>query len=97
MARKTLEQRHRSFNTGAFPSTSTPTTCPVCGESPDVAKGQKLAQVLEAHLIAQHRPAAPCQREHRSDGAPAWRLDWDAVLKQQPMMALQPQRAESLR
>jgi hypothetical protein len=36
--------------------------------------------------MAQHRPDVACQRAHRSDAAPAWRLDWDAVLKQQPVL-----------
>jgi hypothetical protein len=52
MARKPLEQRHRGFNTGAVPSTSTPKACPVCGETPAVAKGEKRHQVLEAHIMA---------------------------------------------
>jgi hypothetical protein len=86
MARRLpVERTHRGFNTGAAASASTPTTCPVCGETPAVAKGEKRHQVLEAH-IEQHRPGVACRREHRSDGAPAWRLDWDAVLKKQPMM-----------
>src|SRR5215213_7463324 len=79
MARKPLEQRHRGFNTGAVPSTSTPTTCPVCGETPVVAKGEERHQVLAAHL-EQHRPDALCPREHRSDAEATWRLDFDAVL-----------------
>jgi hypothetical protein len=83
MARKSLERTHRGFNTQAHPSASTPTTCPVCGETPAVAKGEKPHQVLSAH-IEQHRPVDPCRREHRSDAAPAWRLDWDAVTQQQP-------------
>jgi hypothetical protein len=87
MARRLpVERTHRGFNTGAAASISTPTTCPVCGETPAVAKGEKRHQVLEAHLMAQHRPDVGCQRAHRSDGAPAWRLDWDAVLNQQPLM-----------
>jgi hypothetical protein len=84
MARKTLEQRHRGFNTGAFASASVPTTCPVCGETPAVAKGEKRHQVLAAHLIDEHRPDATCQRAHRSDAAPIWRLDWEGVVHQQP-------------
>jgi hypothetical protein len=84
MARKrSLEQTHRGVHTGAVPSTSTPATCPVCGEVPVVAKGQKAHQVLEAHLMAQHRPDVACRREHRGDAAPAWKLDWDAVTQQQ--------------
>jgi hypothetical protein len=75
---------HRDFNTGAVASASTPTTCPVCGETPAVAKGQKGHQVLESHITTQHRPETTCAREHRSDAAPAWRLDFDAVLHQQP-------------
>jgi hypothetical protein len=79
MARKSLEQRHRGFNTGAVASTSTPTTCPVCGDTPVVAKGEKRHQVLAAHL-EQHRPDAPCARAHRSDAEPTWRLDFDAIV-----------------
>jgi hypothetical protein len=42
MARKkTLEQSHRGFNTGAAPTAATPKACPVCGETPAVAKGEK--------------------------------------------------------
>jgi hypothetical protein len=84
MARKSLEQRHRGFNTGAAPTAATPTTCPVCGETPAVAKGEKRHQVLEAHLMAQHRPDDPCPREHRTDMPIDWKLDWDAVVHQQP-------------
>jgi hypothetical protein len=84
MARRLpVERTHRGFNTGAAPTAAMPTACPVCGETPVVAKGEKRHQVLEAHLMAQHRPDVACQRAHRSDGAPAWRLDWDAVLNQQ--------------
>jgi hypothetical protein len=54
MARRVAAQTHRGFNTGAVPSTSTPTACPVCGETPVVAKGEKRHQVLAAHL-EQHR------------------------------------------
>jgi hypothetical protein len=80
MARKTtLEQRHRGFNTGAFASASVPTTCPVCGETPAVAKGEKRHQVLEAHIIAQHRPDIACPREHRTGMPIEWKLDWDGV------------------
>jgi hypothetical protein len=44
MARKkTLEQSHRGFNTGAAPTAATPTACQVCGETPAVAKGGKTA------------------------------------------------------
>jgi hypothetical protein len=85
MARKkTLEQRHRGFNTGAAPSTSTPTSCPVCGETPAVTKGEKQHQVLEAHIMAQHRPDVACRREHRTDRPIDWKLDWDAVVRGQP-------------
>jgi hypothetical protein len=85
MARKkTLEQRHRGFNTQAHPSASTPTACPVCGETPAVAKGEKRHQVLEAHIMAQHRPDVAGRREHRSDAAPTWKLAWDGVIYQQP-------------
>jgi hypothetical protein len=83
MARKPLEQRHRGFNTGAAHSTSTPTTCPVCGETPAVAKGEKRHEVMEAHLKSRHQPDGACQREHRTDWRPDWKLDWDAVLHQQ--------------
>jgi hypothetical protein len=84
MARqKTLEQKHKGFNTGSFASASVPTACPLCGETPAVAKGEKRHQVMEAHLIAKHRPAAPYRREHRSDATPAYRLDWDAVVQGQ--------------
>jgi hypothetical protein len=82
MARRVAAQTHRGFNTGAVASASTPTTCPVCGETPVVAKGQKRHQVMAAH-IEQHRPVDPCRREHRSDAAPAWKLDWDGVVHQQ--------------
>jgi hypothetical protein len=84
MARRLpVERTHRGFNTGAAASTSTPTTCPVCGETPAVAKGEKRHQVLEAHIMTQHRPDAQCAREHRSDAAPTWKLDWDGVVHQQ--------------
>jgi hypothetical protein len=87
MARKrSLEQTHRGFHTGAVPSTSTPIACPVCGETPVVAKGEKPHQVLEAHIMAQHRPDATCQREHRSDAEATWRLDFDAVLHHTPAL-----------
>jgi hypothetical protein len=79
MARRVAERTHRGFNTQAHPSTATPTACPVCGETPAVAKGEKRHQVLEAHIMAQHRPDAPCRREHRGDANATWRLDWDAV------------------
>jgi hypothetical protein len=83
MARKrSMEQTHRGFHTGAVPSTSTPTACPVCGETPAVAKGEKQHQVLEAHIMAQHRPDVACQREHRDDAKVSWKLDWDAVIYQ---------------
>jgi hypothetical protein len=65
--RKPLEQTHRGFNTQAHPSARNPTTCPTCGEMPAVGKGEKPHQVLEAHIIAQHRPDVACQREHRID------------------------------
>jgi hypothetical protein len=85
MARKrSLEQTHRGFHTGAAPSTSTPTACPVCGEVPELVKGQKAHEVREAHLMAQHRPEVTCQREHRTDIPIDWKLDWDAVVHQQP-------------
>jgi hypothetical protein len=84
MARKkTLEQTHSGFNTRSFASRSVPTTCPVCAETPAVAKGEKPHQVMEAHLIAQHRPDAPCPREHQTDRSLDWKLDWDAVLHHQ--------------
>lgn len=87
MARKTtLEQRHRGFNTGAFASASVPTTCPVCGETPAVTKGEKRHQVLEVHIIAQHRPDIACPREHRTGMPIEWKLDWDGVVHQQPEM-----------
>jgi hypothetical protein len=82
--RKPLEQTHRGFNTQAHPSASNPTTCPTCGEMPVVAKGEKPPQVLEAHMIAQHRPDVACPREHRTNGLITWKLDWDAVVHQQP-------------
>jgi hypothetical protein len=84
MARKSLEQKHRGFNTGAAPSTSTPKACPICGEPPMIVKGQKLHQVLEVHLIDEHRPDAPCQRAHRSDAEATWRLDFDAIVHSNP-------------
>jgi hypothetical protein len=84
--RKPLEQTHRGFNTGAAAITVTPKACPVCGETPAVAKGQKRHQALEAHIMAQHRPVTACRREHRSDGAPAWRLDWDSVTHSTPYL-----------
>jgi hypothetical protein len=83
MARKALEQRHRGFNTQAHPSAATPTTCPVCGETPAVAKREKRHQVFEAHLM-QHRPDAPCRREHRGDAEATWRLDFDAIVHGNP-------------
>jgi len=86
MARRSSAQTHRGFHTGAVPSASTPTTCPVCGEPQERVKGQTPHQVLEAHLMAQHRPVSTCQHEHRSDGAPAWKLDWDAVLPATPLL-----------
>ena len=85
MARKrSTEQTHRGFHTGAVPSTSTPTACPVCGETPTVAKGEKPHQVLEAHLLTQHCPDAPCHRTHRTDIQVEWKLDWDSVIQGQP-------------
>jgi ribosomal protein S27AE len=84
MARRVAAQTHRGFNTGAVPNTATPTTCPVCGETPAVAKGEKRHQVIEAHIMAQHRPDVACQREHRTDIPIEWKLDWDAVVHQQP-------------
>jgi hypothetical protein len=87
MARKrSLEQTHRGFHTGAVPSTSAPTACPVCGETPAVAKGEKRHQVIEVHIRAQHRPDAPCPHEHRSDIEVQWKLDWDAVVHAQPSL-----------
>jgi hypothetical protein len=84
MARKrSLEQTHRGFHTGAVPSTATPTTCPVCGATPAVTQGEKRHQVMEAHLMTQHKPETLCQREHRTDRPLDWKLDWDAVLHQQ--------------
>jgi hypothetical protein len=65
---------HRGFNTGAVASAATPTTCPVCGETPAVAKGEKRHQALEAHIM-QHRPETPCPREHQTDMPISWRLD----------------------
>jgi hypothetical protein len=59
MARRVAAQTHRGFNTGAVASAATLTTCPVCGETPAVAKGEKRHQVLEAHIMAQHRPETP--------------------------------------
>jgi hypothetical protein len=84
MARRVAAQTHQGFNTGAVPNTATPSTCPVCGETPAVAKGEKRHQVLEAHIIAQHRPDVPCQREHRSDAEATWRLDFDAIVHGNP-------------
>jgi hypothetical protein len=84
MARRSVEQTHRGFNTQAHPSVGNPSTCPVCGETPESVKGQKPWQVLEAHITARHRPDVSCQRPHRGDGSAAWRLDWDAVLHAQP-------------
>jgi hypothetical protein len=85
MARKrSLEQTHRGFHTGAVPSTSTPTVCPVCGEMPAVATGEKRHQVMEDHLKSRHQPDVACRREHRTDMPIDWKLDWDAVLHQQP-------------
>ena len=85
MARKrSPEQTHRGFHTGAPPSTSTPMACPVCGETPTVAKGKKRHQVLEAHLMAQHRPDVACRREHRTDMPLDWKLDWDSVIQGLP-------------
>jgi hypothetical protein len=82
--RKPLEQTHRGFNTQAHPSARNPTTCPTCGEMAAVGKGEKPHQVLEAHIIAQHRPDVACQREHRTDIPIDWKLDWHAVVHQQP-------------
>jgi hypothetical protein len=84
--RKSLEQTHRGFNTGPYPTKLAPTTCPVCSEMPPVAKGEKRHQVLEAHIMAQHRPDAPCPHEHRSDVNLRWKLDWDAVVHAQPTL-----------
>jgi hypothetical protein len=84
MARKSLEQTHRGFNTGAAPTAATPTTCPVCGETPAVAKGEKRHQVMEAHIVAQHKPDVACQHEHRDSAHVTWRLDFDSVTHQQP-------------
>jgi hypothetical protein len=82
MARRSPET-HRGFKTGAVASAATPKVCPVCGETPAVAKGEKRHQVLEAHL-EQHKPGTPCAREHRRDAAPAWRLDFDAIVRGNP-------------
>src|SRR6266850_63701 len=84
MARRVAAQTHRGFNTRAVASASTPTTCPVCGETPAVAKGEKRHQVLEAHIMAQHRPDVACQREHRGDANATWRLDFDAIVHGNP-------------
>ena len=85
MARKrSVEQTHRGFNTGSFASRGVPTTCPVCGETPVFAKGEKRHQVLESHLLAQHKPDTPCQHEHRTDRRIEWKLDWDAILSGSP-------------
>ena len=84
MARKSLEQRHRGFNTGAVASASTPTTCPVCGETPAVAKGEKRHEVMEAHLKSRHQPDDPCHRMHRTDMPVDWKLDWEAVVQGLP-------------
>jgi hypothetical protein len=84
MARRVASQTHRGFNTGAVASAATPTACPICGETPAVARGEKRHQVLEAHIIAQHRPDVACPREHRTDITIDWKLDWDAVVHQQP-------------
>jgi hypothetical protein len=86
--RKSLEQTHRGFNTGAFASASVPTACPVCGETPAVAKGQSRHQVLEAHLMGRHRPDDLCSHQHRSDIERQWKLDWDAVIHTTPGISL---------
>jgi len=88
MARRVAAQTHRGFNTGAVASASTPTTCPVCGETPAITKGEKRHQVLEAHIGAQHRPDVACPHEHRSDFAVQWKLDWDAVVHANPRFSL---------
>ena len=75
---------HRGFNTGAAASLSTPTTCPVCGETPAVAKGEKRHEVIEAHLKSRHQPDDPCHRMHRTDMPVDWKLDWEAVVQGLP-------------
>jgi hypothetical protein len=82
--RKSLERTHRGFDTRAFASAVTPSVCPICREMPVVAKGQKLHEVLEVHLMAQHRPDVACQRAHRSDANATWRLDFDAIVHGNP-------------
>jgi hypothetical protein len=86
MARKTLEQRHKGFHTVAVPSAFTPTTCPLCDHTPEGVKGKNGYLVLQAHLKEKHYPGTPCRREYRSDERPEYRLDWDAVLHQQPQI-----------
>src|SRR6266850_7889191 len=91
MARKrSLEQTHRGFHTGAVPSTATPTACPVCGETPVVAKGEKRHEVMEAHLKSRHQPDDPCHRTHRTDMPINWKLDWDAVVQESIQIWGQP-------
>jgi len=85
--RKPLEQTHRGFNTGPYPTTLTPETCPVCSETPEPIKGQKSLQTLTAHIM-QHRPVTPCPHEHRSDVNVQWKLDWDAVVHANPRFSL---------
>jgi hypothetical protein len=41
-------------------------------------------QVLEAHIMTQHRPDVACRREHRSDAEATWRLDFDAIVHGNP-------------
>jgi hypothetical protein len=86
--RKPLERTHRGFNTGPYVSTSTPETCPVCSEAQEPIKGQSRHQVLEAHIMARHRPDDRCSHQHRSDIEPQWKLDWDAVIHTTPEVSL---------
>jgi ribosomal protein S27AE len=88
MARASRPTTHRGFKTSATPRATTPTACPVCGETLVVAKGEKRYQVLEAHLMAQHRPDDVCSHQHRSDASVPWKLDWDAVIHATPGILL---------
>jgi hypothetical protein len=83
MARRTLEQRHRGFHTGAVQSQLTPKACPCCDNTPAGVQGKNGYLVLQTHLIDHHRPDAPCPQEHRENWPREWKLDWDAVLHQQ--------------
>jgi hypothetical protein len=86
MARKGLRQQtHRGFHTGAtaVPNASTPTSCPLCDETPDGMQGKNGHLVLQTHLMERHRLVDFCRHHHERSASQEWKLDWDAVLHKQ--------------